>query len=67
VKKNNVTAADRKLGKELKSIRVSRGLKASWVADKLGISAAQLCHLEKGNRSWQDGMEERYRQAIGVA
>ena len=35
---------------KIKEYRIKRGLTLKEVADKCGISAGYLCHLEKGSR-----------------
>ena len=35
---------------KIKEYRIKRGLTLKEVAEKCGISAGYLCHLEKGNR-----------------
>lgn len=37
-------------GARIRELRSSRGLKAKFVAAKLGLSSAQYCDLEKGRK-----------------
>jgi hypothetical protein len=54
-----------KLGKELKALRISKGLMAMFVAKVLGISNGHLSDLESGNRVWSKKLVESYLSAIG--
>lgn len=38
-------------GKQLRRRRIAKGLRANFIADKLGIDPARLCEMEKGIRS----------------
>ena len=40
----------KKIGKKLKELRISRGLKQSQVSDKVGLSRATISNVEVGNR-----------------
>ena len=54
----------RRIGAELRKLRLRAGLKQSWVAHQLGMSRAQLCYLESGRRNWQLGQVENYRRVL---
>lgn len=53
-------------GKRLSKLRKSKGIKASWVADRMGISRPLLCYLESGQRHWNPEQVGKYLKAIGV-
>lgn len=57
---------DRKEGKRLTALRKSRGIKASWVADEMGVSNSFLCLLEAGKRHWNQEQVGKYLKAIGA-
>lgn len=40
----------KKIGKKLKELRLSRGLRQNEVADKVGLSRATISNVEVGNR-----------------
>lgn len=37
-------------GARIRELRMARGIKAKFVAEKLGLTAAQYCDLEKGRK-----------------
>ncbi|MFF1543743.1 helix-turn-helix domain-containing protein [Streptomyces sp. NPDC058291] len=49
--KNNPTVRRRRLGAELRRLRVARGLKSTEVAERLMVSQPKISHLENGNRA----------------
>lgn len=53
-------------GKRLAKFRKAKGIKASWVADRIGISTSLLCYLESGQRHWNPEQVGKYLKAIGV-
>lgn len=55
---------DIKTGKRLKKLRVAAGLKAYWVAEKLGIGANQLSEMEAGKRHWNEEIVAKYEACI---
>ena len=59
-------AADRAEGARLRKLRETRGVKASWVAAKIGCTPSFLSDLERGNRHWHAHHVEKYLQAIGA-
>lgn len=60
-------ASDNKAtAKRLSKLRTSKGIKASWVAERMGISSALLCYLELGQRHWNPEQVGKYLKAIGV-
>jgi transcriptional regulator with XRE-family HTH domain len=58
-------SANRKKARQLRALRRSRQLKASWVAYKLGIGAGYLSALEQGKRRWTDKMIDSYLNVLG--
>lgn len=60
-------ASDNKAtAKRLSSLRKSKGIKASWVAERMGISRPLLCYLESGQRHWNPEQVQKYLKAIGM-
>jgi predicted transcriptional regulator len=55
----------RRFAQLMRKSRMDRGLKASWVASQMGLSASYICDLEHGRRIWNKGLGDRYMQAIG--
>jgi transcriptional regulator with XRE-family HTH domain len=53
-------------GQELKLERIRHRVKLKDVAEKMGISASYLCHLEKGRRLWTKNMLIEFRNALRV-
>ncbi|MFE7929077.1 helix-turn-helix domain-containing protein [Streptomyces sp. NPDC057456] len=49
--KTNPTVRRRRLGAELRRLRVARGLKSTEVAERLMVSQPKISHLENGNRA----------------
>jgi transcriptional regulator with XRE-family HTH domain len=58
--------SDKAIGKMLKSLRESRGIKQNFVAEKLGISNNFLSQLESGDRRWYALMVKKYENIIGA-
>ena len=54
-----------RIGKRLRELRMSKGLKMKWVGNQIGISESHVSLMERGLRSWPPGMESRYLKAIG--
>jgi len=54
-----------KTGAELKSLRVKKGIKATYVAAKLNLSRQYLSMLEADKRGWCVSLTARYLKAIG--
>lgn len=50
---------------KLKEMRIESGLKAYKVAEKLGISRAQLCNLEKGKYKISDDKVKIFSELYG--
>ncbi|MEU4877505.1 helix-turn-helix transcriptional regulator [Streptomyces sp. NPDC021608] len=48
---NNPTVRRRRLGAELRRLRVARGLKSTEVAERLMVSQPKISHMENGNRA----------------
>lgn len=63
--KMNRLMENRKLGKRLRDRRIAKGIKASWVADQLGIGGSRLHYLESGELPWADWLRKAYLKAIG--
>lgn len=40
-----------KIGKQLKELRLSRGWRQSYVAEKVGLSRSQISNIESGKRA----------------
>lgn len=40
-----------KSGKELRNIRQVRDIKAKYIAERLGVTGAYICNLEKGKQN----------------
>lgn len=55
---------DRKTGAQFRTLRKRKQLKASWVADRMGITKGYLSDLENGNRHWNPVLEATFRKAI---
>jgi len=53
------------IGLRMREKRKSRGISMRWVADKLGIAESYLCYLEKGQRNWNDELQNKFLKAIG--
>ncbi|MER5580929.1 helix-turn-helix domain-containing protein [Streptomyces asoensis] len=49
--KSNPTVRRRRLGAELRRLRMARGLKSTEVAERLMVSQPKISHLENGNRA----------------
>jgi hypothetical protein len=49
--KSNPTVRRRRLGAELRRLRVASGLKSTEVAERLMVSQPKISHLENGNRA----------------
>lgn len=55
------------VGKELRKVRESLGIRQSFIAEKLHINSDQLCRLEKGDFGpWSLGLIVRWRAALGL-
>jgi len=54
-----------KFAAKLKERRVSKGLKASWVAARMGVAASSLSRLEAGRQAWDEEKVEQFEKAIG--
>ena len=52
--KKRSTGTPQKRGKELRSLRLERGIMAQHVAGKMGISPTYLNDLEHDRRAWSD-------------
>ncbi len=50
---------------ELRDRRVAKGLRADFVASRMGISKSLLSRLEHGSRSWTDDLVREFLVAIG--
>lgn len=44
--------------------REAKGLKANWVAHKIGVSSAYLCDLEHGRRRWTERLLKAFRAIV---
>ncbi len=58
-------AQDRITGAQMRKKREQRGLKSSWVADKMGIAGSYLSDLERGNRHWRQHHVDAFLKSIG--
>ena len=54
------------IGPELRQARIERGITASFVARKLGVSTTMLHDLEFDKRTWTEAYVDGYRKAIGL-
>lgn len=48
----------------LKKIRIRKGIKASWVASELGLSASYLCLCESGQRPMSRSNWLKYKKLL---
>lgn len=53
-------------GPRFKKIRLSRGVKASYVAAMMGILKGRLCMMEQGIRPWTEAHRSAYLKAISL-
>jgi transcriptional regulator with XRE-family HTH domain len=51
-------------GERLRKKREERGLKAYWVADRMGIDNTLLSMLEHGRRNWTPDLIAAYEKVI---
>lgn len=51
-------------GKRLKLLRTEKGVKARWLAEKIGISEAYISMLESGDRTWTPELVQKYEEAL---
>lgn len=51
-------------GKRLKLLRTEKGVKARWLAEKIGISEAYISMLESGDRTWTPKLVQKYEEAL---
>jgi len=56
---------DLQKARTLCNLRASKGIKASWVAKQMGISAPHLCLMESGKRTWSEKLEKKFRAIVG--
>jgi predicted transcriptional regulator len=54
-----------KFAAALRRKRLNKGLKASWVAEQMNVTASCLSMLEAGKRSWNDALIEAFQKAVG--
>lgn len=54
-------------GTRIKEIRESKGLKAKFVAEFLGLSSAQYCDLEKGRKKLTAELIRGIADVLGVS
>ena len=52
------------IGKNLRKLRESKGIKQLYVAEKLNVSQAYLSDLEAGRRRWSEVMIKSYKQVV---
>lgn len=57
---------DESIGSRMKVLRMKRGLKASWVAEEMGLKGPMLTMLEAGQRHWTKEKLANFKKAIGV-
>jgi hypothetical protein len=56
-----------KTGADARKFRESSGVDQGVVADSMGLSAPQVCLMEKGERSWTAKTFEKYIAAVNAA
>lgn len=54
-------------GKRIKEIRLSKGIKASYVAQKLGVTSARYSQIEKDATNLTLGRAEEIANILGVS
>jgi transcriptional regulator with XRE-family HTH domain len=52
--------------KRVRQIRLSKGIKQSYVAERIGVSKASYCHFENGRRSLKADQLKVLADALGV-
>lgn len=55
---------NKRLARQFKLERTSRGLQAKWVANKMGISRSYLCDLELARRRWTDKLIKAFEDVL---
>jgi ribose/xylose/arabinose/galactoside ABC-type transport system permease subunit len=50
----------------LKAFLAERGIRASWMAEKMGVSQWMFHHIEAGRKTKPDGWDERAAEILGV-
>ena len=58
------TPKNTRLANHLRSLRMARGVKAKFIAERMGISKSLLCHLEAGRRLWTDKYHSDFLNAL---
>ena len=48
----------------LRAKRLSRGVKAGFIAAQMGISASHLCDLEHGRRRWNAELAQKFNKSL---
>jgi transcriptional regulator with XRE-family HTH domain len=56
---------DQTIGKRLKAMRLKKGIRQNFVADKLGLSNNFLSELESGKRRWYATVIADYERIVG--
>ena len=54
-------------GQNIRRIRLSKGIKAQWVADRLGINISTYCNLEAGRGKIDLDRAEQIATLLGVS
>jgi transcriptional regulator with XRE-family HTH domain len=55
---------DKKIGAEMRKLRKSKGVKASWVAGVLQLSKGYISDLENGKRHWRPFLIQAFKKAL---
>lgn len=61
----NKPEAVERAGARLRPLRVAKGIKASWIALRLGISQSYLSDLERDRRGWSADLIRQYEESLG--
>lgn len=51
-------------GLALRTMRTSKSLSLRKVAERMTITPAYLCDLERGKRNWSEGLCKRFQEAL---
>ncbi len=57
---------DKQTGNHLRRLRLSKGIRADYVAEQLGVTKAMVALLESGRRTWTERYVADYKKAIGA-
>lgn len=58
--------SDAEIGARLKKMRINRGIRQNFVAEKLGVSNNFLSELEAGKKRWLAITVKRYETILGI-